>query len=101
MTTQLTLFAGPPPAQQHSPTSIAAGRSIEPLAASQRARVLAYIQSCGERGATDSEIQRALFLDGSTERPRRVELCRSGDITRAQSMRETASGRAAQVWVAR
>ena len=65
-----------------------------------RRRVLAHLLACGARGATDQEIQDALSMDPSTERPRRVELVDDGLVRPAAAVRPTRSGRAAQVWIA-
>ncbi len=89
-----------PPAQQHSPTSVAAGEAIAPVAATLRAEVLAAIQAAGADGLTDEEVQTRLSLGGSTARPRRIELVESGLVTNSGRTRPTASGRQAVVWVA-
>jgi hypothetical protein len=68
------------PYQKHSETSRQAAAKATYCADTQRARILGYIESCGDVGATDKEIQRALELDGSTERPRRIELCQGEHI---------------------
>ena len=67
----------------------------------QRRQVLAFLGSCGDRGATDEEIQDGTGLGGSTERPRRVELERRGLIFKSELERPTRSGRNAAVWLAR
>ena len=85
------------PFQPHSATSRAAAEEAEPAAGTQRAKVLAYIRECGFHGATDEEIQTALQMNPSTQRPRRVELFRAMLIAKAGT-RPTKSGRAAQVW---
>jgi len=85
------------PFQPHSATSRAAAEEAEPAAGTQRAKVLAYIRECGFHGATDEEIQTALQMNPSTQRPRRVELVRDLLIT-SGGTRPTRSGRAAQVW---
>jgi hypothetical protein len=87
------------PYQKHSPTSKAAAEAVEPRAKTLRANVLAFIRARGSHGATDAEIQSALFMDGSTERPRRVELLEPG-LIRQRGTRPTASGRQAAVWIA-
>ena len=95
-----TLFDDPP-AQHHSETSVAAAEQIKPKAETLRARVLYYLRCCGERGATDEEIQLALGMGGSTQRPRRTELQSAGLIVDSGRKRETVSKRAAVVWVAK
>jgi hypothetical protein len=88
------------PYQWHSETSREAAEAIEPDAATLRGQVLAYIRKCGERGATDDELQVALGMNPSTERPRRIELWRRDRIWRNGEKRPTRSGRQAVVWVA-
>lgn len=98
--TEPTLF-DPPPAQAHSATSCAAARAAVPHAQGQRERVLAFLRSRGACGATDAEIQEALGLDGSTQRPRRVELVRAGLVVDTGRVRPTQSGRVAAVFAAK
>lgn len=100
MTTQLQLFPAPPPAQRHSAASLDAADAIAPTAATLRQRVLDYLVARGERGATDEEMQIALNMPGSTQRPRRIELHQYGKIALTNETRKTGSGRAAHVWVA-
>lgn len=90
----------PPPAQRHSPTSIAAATAIEPDNASLRGRVLAYLRARGSDGATDEEMQHALGMNPSTQRPRRIELVDAGYVTDSFSKRKTQANRNAVVWVA-
>lgn len=89
----------PAPAQAHSKTSKAAAEQIEPFTGTERGRVLTFIRGCEERGATDDEIQHALMMNPSTERPRRVELVRMGFIRDSGRVRPTQTGRAAVVWI--
>ena len=71
----------------------------------QRAQVLEVIHLAGARGATDDEIQIALGLDGSSERPRRWELWKRDRIrilredNGAAVKRSTRSERRAVVWI--
>lgn len=81
-------------------TSREAARSIRPLAAGYRADVLAAIRAAGADGLTDDECQRALAMNPSTQRPRRLELEAAGLVTDSGRTRLTASGRKAVVWVA-
>ena len=89
---------GMPPAVPVA-TSIAAADAIKPCADTLRARVLEYIREQGKTGATDDEVQIALGMGGSTQRPRRVELFQQGKICMAPMMRKTRAGRQANVWV--
>ncbi len=74
--------------------------------ATQRAHVLATIRAAGARGCTDDEVQSALGLDGSSERPRRWELWHLGQIATLRDehghpiRRLTRTNRRAVVWVA-
>ena len=97
MSEQMDIFS--PPAQHHSRTSMEAAEAIRPKVNSLQKRVLAYLRACGSYGATDEEMQDALGLEGSTQRPRRRELQQQGLITGPEGLvRKTSSGRNAQVW---
>ncbi len=87
--------------QPHSETSRAAWLESRPTAAVLRGVILAYIESRGENGATDEEIQAALMMPGNTERPRRVELVEGGWVRDVGARRATRAGRRAVVWVAK
>ncbi len=97
-TTDVSTRKGPP--RNAGVTSSAANVAIKPLAAGLRKKVLDFIASRGELGATDGEIQTALGMRGSTQRPRRKELQNAGLIQDSGTIRPSASGRAAVVWVA-
>lgn len=84
-----------PPAQRHSPTSVAAATAIKPTAGTLRERVLDFLLEFGPH--TDEQIQDALAMPASTQRPRRVELCRAGLVEQVGEAR-TRSGRKAVVW---
>lgn len=81
-----------------SATSAAAAASLtaETMNALQR-RVLDFIASRGEEGATDEECQRELGMNPSTQRPRRGELANAGLIVESGT-RLTSSRRRATVW---
>lgn len=85
--------------QRRSETSKDAARRIESSAATLRARVLKYLNE-HPSGATDDEIQEGLVMEGSTERPRRIELQRMGMVIDSGTRRQTRSGRSAVVWMA-
>lgn len=90
-----------PPYQRHSETSRLAALSKVADAKGEQARVYRWLRSMGEAGATDQEIQRALGIPESTERPRRVELVRLGLVVQRDGLtRATRSGRSAAVWIA-
>lgn len=85
------------PAVQTSRTSMQAADSLEPatLNAMQR-RVYEFLASRPD-GATDEEMQTALGMNPSTQRPRRIELQRRGLVVEAGEKR-TRSGRKATSW---
>jgi hypothetical protein len=93
--TQSDLF---PPYQSHSVTSFAAAGQIKPHTPNLRERVLDCIRR--SKGATDSEVCQAMGLDGSTVRPRRIELQRAGMVVDSGRKRLTNGGRLAVVWEA-
>lgn len=97
--TQIT-FVAPAPPTNGTPTSNAAAGRIEPTAGTLRALVLAYVRQCGEIGATDEEMQTALSMNPSTQRPRRQELEKLGLILRTSRARPTRSGRSAVIFIA-
>jgi hypothetical protein len=89
------------PYQPHSETSHAAAEAIEPDLATLRGKVLAHLRACGKDGATDDEMQVALDMNPSTQRPRRIELCNAGWVVPTEQTRTTRGGREACVWKAR
>lgn len=64
-----------------------------------RARVYAALLARGAFGATDEELQIALGMNPSTERPRRIELVERGRVRDSGARRLTRSGRRAVVWI--
>lgn len=96
---QDSLFAPAPGivGHAHPETSHIAASEVEPRTGTQRRRVLDYLREVGEFGATDSEIQAALRMDGNTERPRRIELVAAGRVVDSQK-RRVVDGRPAIVW---
>lgn len=94
----IRLPAGPtPPAQRHSDTSVEAAHAIESTAATLRGKVMRLLQDFSS-GMTDEEIQEALGMNPSTERPRRVELVVMGLVEDSGVRKLTHSGRRAVVW---
>jgi hypothetical protein len=87
--------------QRHgqSVTSRVAAVEAVPLTGTKRQAVFEFIRECGDYGATDEEIQTALNMNPSTQRPRRVELCDQWRIVESGRTRRTRSGRQAVVWV--
>ena len=88
-----------PPAQIHSATSVAAGESIKQSGPVLRLRVLDFLRDRGQEGATDEEMQLALGMPASTQRPRRIELVKLHLVHDSQATRPTMSGRKATVWM--
>ena len=88
------------PVQSHSKTSRQAGKEIKLAVGTLRSRVLAFLLQRGEHGATDGEMQAALSMNPSTQRPRRIELVNAGLVKDSGVKRKTESGRSAVVWVA-
>lgn len=87
------------PYQPHSPESKEAAKLAETDAGTARARVLKIIRAFGVTGITDEGIQKALRMDPSTERPRRVELVKAGLVEKHPNLTSTTSrGRKAAMW---
>lgn len=82
---------------ESSETSKEAARAIEPKRHHLRVLVFQALRGAPD-GMTDAEIQAATGLDGSTERPRRVELVESNAVRDSGRTRLTKSGRSATVW---
>lgn len=104
---QLPLFPGrtkrraaPLPHVRGSDTSAAAGKRAADFAPQARDRILAFLDAAGATGATDAEMQSGCRMEGNTQRPRRVELWRAGEILQRGS-RPGPNGRKAAVWVLR
>ena len=87
-----------PPFVQGSETSREAAKQMRKSAPRMRKLVWEYMLMQRERGCTDEEAQRALGMDGSTQRPRRIELCKKGMVRRTASKRPGRSGKLAAVW---
>lgn len=86
------------PYQRHSETSRDAADRVVGHRETLQEQVFNFLQGCGERGATDEEVQVGLGMNPSTERPRRIELVEAGRVEPAGDKRATKSGRSAQVW---
>lgn len=86
--------------QRHSETSTQAAVAIEDRAGTLRAKVRDYLKSQGLDGATDEQIQAALSMNPSTQRPRRIELVEAGRVLDSGRVRKTTSNRNATVWIA-
>jgi len=84
-----------PPYQAHSETSLQAAIRALSFAKTARGKVYRYLRDQGLEGATDAEMQAALGMRGSTQRPRRVELVDAGLVIDSQLRRDRGT-----VWVA-
>lgn len=80
-------------------TSRKAADSARMFANSQAARVHAFIESQGERGATDKEMQASLKMAGDSQRPRRVWLRDHGFIKLKGEPSETVVRDRCAVWI--
>ena len=81
-------------------TQVEAAEEVLPSTSRQRAKVEQYIDSCGDDGATDTEIQEALDLRPNSERPRRRELVQDGDVCDSGLRRAALdTGRSSIVWI--
>jgi hypothetical protein len=87
------------PYQSHSETSFNAATEITGKIPTLRHQVLSYICTRHSFGATDEEIQIALNMNPSTQRPRRIELVNMNMVRDSGLTRKTTSGRNAVVWV--
>jgi hypothetical protein len=97
MSTGLPLFDH---AQGPEATRRAAARAAERFAGDHRSKVLRFIESRGQAGATDEEVSEELGLKLDTSRARRCELRDDGQILDGGRRRRTRSGRLAICWVA-
>lgn len=88
-------YRGEPPAQAHSPTSVAAAEQIKKSIGPLHRQILDHLK---HHPSTDEEMMAALDMGGNTERPRRRELELMGKIENSGIMRQTKSGREAVVW---
>ena len=87
-----------PPFVKDSETSRRAAQFIRSEAPTMRVAVLAFIQTMGEQGATDEEIEDALGYKHQTASARRNELMNMG-LIKKNGKRPTTSGCSADVWV--
>lgn len=85
------------PFQGHSATSRDAAIAYADSAPNARQRVYDLLERM-PGGLTDEEIQEALRMNPSTQRPRRIELERAGVVHDSGRTRRTRSGSHAVVW---
>jgi len=98
MSDQIPLFDRAPYVAD-SKTSKAAAEAIEPKMGTLRYKVLKYLRE-HPQGATDEQMQIALAMNPSTQRPRRVELWDKGFVRKSGREGVTLSGRSADIWEA-
>jgi hypothetical protein len=91
-------YKGKPPAQSHSPTSLAAAASIKKAIGPLHREILELLSELPNMGATDEEMQFELNMLANTQRPRRRELELMGHVVNSGQTRRTRSGREAVVW---
>jgi predicted transcriptional regulator len=91
----LTLFDQAP--HNRTATSIEAAEAIKPTAATLRLKVLEFVRSQGEYGATNNEIAAALNMRLATVCARRNELVKSGSLRTDGTTRLSDTGRPAQI----
>jgi hypothetical protein len=85
----------------HPETAQAAAKAIKLRSGTQRAAVLIELLQAdikGWHGMCDEELQGALGLGASSERPRRVELVRMGFVEDSGRRTKTAAGLDAILW---
>lgn len=85
----------------HGDTAQAAAKAIKLRSGTQRAAVLLELFEAnvsGRSGMCDEELQFALEMGASSERPRRVELVRMGYVEDSTVRTRTTSGQEAVVW---
>jgi len=83
----------------HGDTAKAAAESIKLRSGTQRAAVLIEIYMARHTvGMSDEMVQAVLGMGASSERPRRVELCRMGFVEDSGKRVHTSTGREAVVW---
>lgn len=94
-----TPYPASPGFERLSQTSRQAAASMEEVAGSLRAAVLADIRACGLLGATCDEVEVRLSLRHQTASARIRELALKGSIVDSGQTRPTRSGRPAAVHV--
>lgn len=89
----------PAPFERSSDTSRLAAADIRRSAGQLRVRVLGYVATFDEHGATCSEVEQALGMLHQSASARIRELVQGGYLTDSTKRRDTAHGRKAVVWV--
>lgn len=78
-------------------TSIEAFEEIQPKIRKMHATIFDWLDK-QPNGATDEEMQVALGMNPSTQRPRRGEMVKLGMVAKTPFTRTTKSGKKAIVW---
>jgi hypothetical protein len=86
------------PAEPTDTQQATAARAL-PRTGTQRRKVYDFLAECGDKGATDEEVQWGLGMNPSTQRPRRIELVHAKLAVDSGRRRKTRSGDKAIVWV--
>lgn len=81
-------------------TSEIAVTNTQELHIQNKAKVLEYLKSQGDHGATDQEIEGATGIPGNSERPARLSLVKAHKVADSGRWRPTRAGLPAIVWVA-
>jgi hypothetical protein len=81
-------------------TSIEALVKVSPHIPSIKERIMVYFISKEGYGATDQEIENALFIPGNTVRPTRISLLKDGIIVNSGMTRMNKNGNRCIVYVA-
>jgi hypothetical protein len=95
-----SLFAPEPglARRDHRRTAKEAADQIAGVSGTLRRKVWDYLLERWAEGATDEEMQDAMDMPASTQRPRRCELVEAGEVVDSGTTRKTRSGRSAVVW---
>jgi len=89
----------PKPFHNRTLPSRAAAESARSFVRSQAVQICEYIESQGDHGASDKEIQTVLAMDGNSQRPRRVWLRDHGFIQAKGEPEDIVLRDGATVWV--
>jgi hypothetical protein len=94
-----------PPHQGRTPharqASYEAAQAVRETAATDTARIAAYLAAQGDRGATDEELHRVLGIQRHEVPARRQPLCRAGRCVSVGRRPEGHDGKRITVWVLR
>lgn len=80
-------------------TSKSAALEVMPRSGTQRMKVLEFIATCEDEGATDEDVRVCLDMRYSSENARRLELVEGGWVKDSGRTRPTDTGNQATVWI--